>query len=247
MKAEFVLTVAESKRLIAKGVAALDIVREKLQEGVIVVTSGSTNAYVYEELMGETIDKRAYVSGRTMPATAARTWNVERMPDLVLVNGKPRPDLDRFSVLEVMKEGDIYIKGANALNYAAGVAGVTIGHPTGGTLGGALGAVISKKLRLLIPVGLEKEIPYDLQDVSAMIAEPDETLGRVYSLWPVRGQIFTEIEALRVLCGVEAVPTAAGGIGGAEGGLRLMVRGDAEGVRATLELVKSIQGEPALG
>ena len=63
MKAELVLTVSESKRLIAKGVAKLDFIQEKMREGVIVLTSGGTNAYVYEELTGKTIDKRAFISG----------------------------------------------------------------------------------------------------------------------------------------------------------------------------------------
>jgi hypothetical protein len=247
MKAEFILTVAESKRLIAKGVAALGMIQDRMEEGVVVLTSGSTNAYVYEELTGKTIDKRAYISGRTIPAKRQAAWEVTRMPDMVWVNGEPRPDLDRFSVLEVMEEGDIYIKGANALNYAAGVAGITIGHPTGGTIGGALGAIISKKIRLLIPVGLEKEVPLDLHEISAIIAEPDESLGKVYSLWPVHGGVFTEIEALRVLFDVEALPTAAGGLAGAEGSLRMMIRGDAEAVGQAMALIRSIQGEAAIG
>jgi hypothetical protein len=247
MKAEFILTVAESKRLIAKGVAALGMIQDRMEEGVVVLTSGSTNAYIYEELTGKTIDKRAYISGRTLPAKSQTAWEVTRMPDMVWVNGEPRPDLDRFSVLEVMEEGDIYIKGANALNYAAGVAGITIGHPTGGTIGGALGTIISKKIRLLIPVGLEKEVPLDLHEISAIIAEPDESLGKVYSLWPVHGGVFTEIEALRVLFDVEALPTAAGGLAGAEGSLRMMIRGDAEAVGQAMALIRSIQGEAAIG
>jgi hypothetical protein len=247
VKAEFVLTVAESKRLIAKGVAALEMIQDRMEEGVVVLTSGSTNAYIYEELTDKTIDKRAFISGRTIPAKGQAAWEVKRMPDMVWVNGEPRPDLDRFSVLEVMEEGDIYIKGANALNYAAGVAGITIGHPTGGTIGGALGAIISKKIRLLIPVGLEKEVPLDLHEISAIIAEPDESLGKVYSLWPVHGGVFTEIEALRVLFDVEALPTAAGGLAGAEGSLRMMIRGDAEAVGQAMELIHAIQGEAAIG
>lgn len=247
MKAEFILTVAESKRLIAKGVAALDLVQDRLQQGVVVIANGSTNAYVYEELLHARIDRRAFVSGRTLPAKGRTSWDVQRMSDVVLVDGKPRPDLDRFTALEMMKEGDVYIKGANALNYAAGVAGITIGHPTGGTIGGALGAIISKKIRLLIPVGLEKEIPLDLNEVSALIADTDESLGKVNSLWPVRGDIFTEIEALRVLFDVEALPTAAGGLAGAEGGLRMVIRGEPDAVQEAITLIQSIQGEPPLG
>lgn len=246
MRAEVVLTVAESKRLIAKGVAALDYIQEKMQKGIIVVTTGSTNGYIYEELTGQKIDHRAYLTGRTTPAKGVSTWNVEPLKDLVLVDGKPDPSLDRFSALERMSQGDVYIKGANALNYAAGVAGVSIGHPRGGTLGGALGTIVGSKLRLLIPVGLEKEIPFDIEEAAALLAEPDERLGTVHSLWPVRGHIFTEIEALDVLCGVEAIPVAAGGIAGAEGGVRLLLVGSEEAVKGAVALVESIQGEPPL-
>jgi len=164
----------------------------------------------------------------------------------VLVNGQPAPELDRFSALQRMKAGDVYIKGANALNYAAGIAGISIGHPTGGTIGGAIGSIIAKKLRLLIPVGLEKEIPLDIHELSALIAEPDECLGVVHSLWPVQGIIFTEIEAFKVLCNVEAIPVGAGGIAGAEGAVRLLLYGEPEAVRQAVALAESIQGEPPL-
>lgn len=246
MRTEVVLTVAESKRLIAKGVAALDYVGARLQSGVIVLCKGSTNAYIYEELTHSTFDKRGYITGRTMPAKNPPVWKAGSTPELVLVNGKPAPDLDRFSALEHMHEGDIYIKGANALNYSAGVAGISIGHPAGGTIGGSLGAIIGRKLRLLIPVGLEKEVPYDIVEMSALIAEPDERIGAVNSLWPVHGTIFSEIEAFETLSGVDAYPIAAGGVGGAEGGIRFLLAGSADAVRDALKLVESIQGEPAL-
>ncbi|HHX64390.1 MAG TPA: hypothetical protein GX702_05820 [Chloroflexi bacterium] len=246
MKAEVVLTVAESKRLIAKGVATLDFIQEKMRKGIIVVTSGTTNGYIYEELTGQTIDRRAYITGRTMPAKGATSWDVEPLPDLVLVDGVPTPELDRFSALQEMKPGDVYVKGANALNYGAGVAGVSIGNPTGGTVGGSIGYIYGKKLRLLIPVGLEKEVPFDIEEASSLISEPDEHLGHILSLWPMRGLIYTEIEALATLCGVDAIPVAAGGIAGAEGGLRLLLVGEADDVKKAVALVESIQGEPPL-
>jgi len=246
MKAEVVLTVSESKRLIARGVASLPFIQEKMQQGIIVVTSGSTNAYLYEELTGQSIDKRAYLTGRTTPAKAKAAWGVEPLADLVLVDGKPDPSLNRFTALEKMQQGDVYVKGANALNYGVGVAGIAIGHPTGGTIGGAIGSIIAKKLRLLIPVGLEKEVPFDIAEASALIAEPDERLGPVHALWAVSGLIYTEIEALEELAGVEVYPVGAGGIAGAEGGLRLLVVGTPETVRAAVEIVEGIQGEPPI-
>ncbi len=252
MKAEVILTVSECKRLIARGVAGLDFIQGKKQRGIIVLTTGSTNAYIYEELTGQAIDKRAYLAGRVLPAKGAPNMKVTTLPDLVLVNGQPAPELGRFTALEQMKAGDVYIKGANALNYRQRVAGITIGHPTGGTIGGAIGSIIARKLHLLVPVGLEKEVPFDIQQLSDLISEgasddPDEYLGTIYPLWPVHGTIFTEIEALQTLCGVKAYPVAAGGIGGAEGGLRLLLVGDGEAVKRAVSLAESIQGEPALG
>jgi len=244
MKAEIVLTVAESKRLIAKGVVQLDFIQEKLKEGIVVLPTGSTNAYIYEELTGQAINKAAYLTGRTAPSKSKIDWPQGPLPDLVLVNGEPDPSLDRVTALEKMRPGDVFIKGANALNYAAGIAGVAIGDPRGGTVGKALGTIIGNKLRLLIPVGLEKEVPYDIMEASALIAEPDDRLGPVHSLWPVQGMIFTEIEALELLCGVSAIPVGAGGIAGAEGGVRLLLMGEPSAIRQAMDLVDGIQGEP---
>ena len=49
----FSLTVSESKRLIAKGVAAADFVQRAMKEGTLAVGSGSTNGYVVEEITGQ--------------------------------------------------------------------------------------------------------------------------------------------------------------------------------------------------
>lgn len=248
MRAEVVLTVSESKRLIAKAVVALDYVQERLEEGVVVVTTGSTNAYIYEELMDEHIDKRGYLTGRTIPAQVDGDWDVPRMSDLILVDGEPASDLDRFSVLDHMQPGDIYIKGANALNYRDQVAGVSIGDPRGGTVGGVLGTIIGSKLRMVIPVGLEKEIPFNIGMLGRWLLEDDDKRGTVHSLWPIScGIIFTELEAFDLLCNVDAFPVAAGGIAGAEGGLRFVIEGYEKDIEETLELIEEIQGEPSLG
>ena len=46
------LTVAESKRLIAKAVAQMPIVKNALENGMVIITKGTTNAYVAEEITG---------------------------------------------------------------------------------------------------------------------------------------------------------------------------------------------------
>ena len=42
------LTVSESKRLIAKGIAVNKEVRERLENGMVIITLGTTNTYIAE-------------------------------------------------------------------------------------------------------------------------------------------------------------------------------------------------------
>ena len=245
MKAQVILTVSESKRLIARGVAALDIVQARLRQGLIVVATGTTNAYVLEELLGERIDKHGYVTGRITAEGTKVDRPAGSRPDAVFRDGQLAPELDRFSAVKAMQPGDIFIKGANALNYERGIAGIWVGGEGAGTIGAALGYIVVKKLRLLLPVGLEKCVPYPIEAAAAAIGEDDEMLGSVVSLFPVHGQIYTEIEAFQTLAGVQAIPCGAGGIAGAEGAVSLLLRGEREAVRKAVEIVEEIRGEPA--
>ena len=54
------LTPSESKRVIAKGVAALPEVKRAMERGLIVVGRGTTNAFVVEELTGEKIENKSH-------------------------------------------------------------------------------------------------------------------------------------------------------------------------------------------
>jgi hypothetical protein len=244
----FVLTVAEGKRLIAKGVAAMPAVQAAMRDGIVVVTKGTTNAYVAEELLGQSIAKGAYVLGRTLPAKSDTSGVFTgNLPEFIFVNGQ-KSNLTLKDVVLQMKRGDVVIKGANALNYETGIAGLLVGHPEGGTLGTIIGSFYGKGLHLVIPVGLEKEIAEDIQDLAALInIEPEVSREGMPSLWPVQGEIVTEFEALELLTGVEAHQIGSGGVCGAEGGIWLAVWGEPEQIAATKALVDSIQGEPAFG
>jgi hypothetical protein len=243
MKRQIVLTVSESKRLIAIGVAAMPEVRRAMEEGMVVVATGTTNAYVLEELWGKRIDKRRYRSGITTPKPPERhpEPQEEGIPDVVFRKGEVASELDRYNAVEEMKQGDVYLKGANTLDYLGGKAGVLIGSSTGGTVGAVLGTVIGKKIHLIIPIGLEKLVYGDIDDLH-WLATQEDSAGP--SLWPLTGTIVTEIEALQLLTGVDAYMYASGGIAGAEGAVRLLLDGTEEEVKAALELVGSVKGEP---
>ncbi|HOX37484.1 MAG TPA: hypothetical protein PL033_05805 [Candidatus Brocadiia bacterium] len=244
MQTDIVLTVSESKRLIAKGVRELPQVKAALEGGVVAVAKGTTNAYLVEEFTGETIDRRLYCTGTTNPKKPSKpAGTANKLPDLVLVKGKKTEGETAVEYLAKMKAGDVFIKGANALNYERNQAGILIGHPTGGTIGAAIGTCVARRIHLVIPVGLEKSVPVDINAASAEIAAagPD---GRGATLWPVNGIIVTEIEALRLLAGVRALPCGAGGINGAEGSIRLALIGERGQIEAAEALLDGICGEP---
>lgn len=243
MKRQVVLTVAESKRIIAKGVAALPSVKRAMEEGMIVVATGTTNSYVLEELWGRNIDKRRYRSGITTPREPEKFEKPqdERIPDVVIRKGKIAAELNRFDAVNHMGKGDVYIKGANALDYLRNMAGVLIGSPTGGTVGAVIGQIVGKKIELVIPIGLEKLVYENMNELQRLTSSEDYEGP---SMWPITGTIITEIEVLSILTGVEAKLLAAGGIAGAEGSVRLLLNGTDEQVKTAVELVESIKGEP---
>lgn len=250
MKTEVTLTVSESKRLIGKGVAEYKPIKKALEKGIVNIPSGTTNGYVIEEILGKDFDKKSYVTGRTLPAKKAKQLNKKiklNIPDVVLRNGDIDKDLDRASAMEKMKKGDIFIKGGNALNYQRGVVGILLGQgrPGGGTIGAAIGHIINKRIELVIPIGLEKEISANIYEIAKNINNPhDSYRGYVNALWPVEGTIITEIEAINILTGVTAHQMAAGGIGGAEGAARLLLEGSKSKLDETLAVIDGIHGEP---
>ena len=56
------LTVSESKRLIAKGIAVNKEVRERLENGMVIITLGTTNTYIAEELAGLDTPRGSFVT-----------------------------------------------------------------------------------------------------------------------------------------------------------------------------------------
>lgn len=243
MQAQVVLTSSQSKRLIAKGIIAWPAFKEALADGIVAISKGTTNSYIAQELVGEGFDRTRYVFGRIAPAGGDSAWAKGDLPDVVLQKGK---EIEGASVNEIVKEmgpGDIFLKGANAINYNLDQAAVLIGHPVGGTLGATVGTIISRKVRLVHPAGLEKNLPTDLVSASQRIAREDGDVGEVYGLWATHGELFTEIEALGALFDLVAVPVAGGGIAGAEGAITLALFGEGGELEKALEFIGEIQKE----
>ena len=162
----------------------------------------------------------------------------------MLVNGAP-VDREPADVLKEFEGGDVFIKGANAVD-PEGNAGVIMANGMGGTIGGAIGVVMSRGAHLIVPVGLEKMVAsIKAASQKAGIKRLKYPSGGTVGLMPIMGgTVVTEIEALRILTGVEATHMASGGIGGSEGSVVLIVEGPDKRVRAAFELWESIKGEP---
>ena len=249
---QFVLTSSAGKRLIGKAVAALPEIKAALSRGTVVIVAGTTNGYVAEEILGSLgaggFDRRSFFRGVTLPpqydvTESGRAPGDSGFPgDVIIRDGEWLSGRTIGDIADELEEGDIIIKGANALDPVRGRAAVLIGHEQGGTTTIALRAVLGRRVRLILPVGLEKRIYGDLDELAKELVMPGMEGAR---LLPVPGEVFTEIDALSFLAGVRAELIAAGGVCGAEGSIRLAVSGDTEAEELAAErLIQSVAGEP---
>lgn len=220
---QITLTPSESKRIIAMGIKKLPVIQQALKKGIILITLGTTNAYVAEELTGKKIDHARYAAGY-IDGTTTVVPQDKRLPAIALKNGK---EANADTIINEMTSQDVVIKGANALD-PNGVAGVMMANPVGGTTGTILGTVMAKGINLVIPVGLEKSIPYSVIESSKRIGiqRCSKATGLPVGMMPLCGKVVTEVEALTLLGAEDVFPIGAGGINGGEGSITLCVIGD---------------------
>jgi len=242
----FVLTPSESKRLIAKGVVAMPEVEAALKSGRLVLCTGSTNAYIAEEILGEPIQREEFITGRIVDGKLGGSGGPNRLATFVLDKGA-KLDIPWQEALKDLTAGDVVIKGANAVD-ADGYAGILLGNPVGGTIGAVLGPVVALGAHLIVPVGLEKLIPsvLDAAEAYSGVRRVKHTLdGYPVGFMPlVNATVVTEIQALETLFSVGATQMAGGGIAGSEGSVVILVEGLEPDVKECMDFVASIKGEP---
>lgn len=239
------LTPAESKRLIAKGLLATDLVKKALKDGYLCVTLGTTSSYLVEEILGE-YDKTRHIAGVVVPKGLAVTESKSRAFDAIFHKGKYIDNKKVKDVLENMGPKDVIIKSANGLdeNY---VPLVLLASETGGTWGSFIGAAVSRNIKIVMPVGLEKSIPVAYEEFCGEFGKDDwdYTIGEPVGVVGVKeGIAFTEIDALEALFDIAAVPIAAGGVNGAEGSVTLFIEGGEREIHAAYEFLTDLKGEP---
>ncbi|MBT3344245.1 MAG: hypothetical protein HN712_08580 [Gemmatimonadetes bacterium] len=248
MRAVFTFTPAESKRLIARGVAQCTPVVEALENAYVVIAGGTTNGFIAQELGGLDVDPEAFTAGtssqRVLCVTPAAQRD-DRIP-IVLYKGE-RVERTMAEVFEDFHLDTVVIKGANAVDSDGNVGVITSGFD-GGTVAATIGTMTSTGMRYVFPVGLEKLVPSVPEACRWLGAKRlDYSMGATFGMYCLNnGLVFTECDALQTMAGVEAIPVAAGGIGGSEGAVTLAVHGARKDMELAIEIAESVKGEPAV-
>jgi hypothetical protein len=270
MRAQVVLTPPESKCLIAKAIARMDVVKKAAATGTIVIHASSTSYFLARELTGDVPRTDHWVHGGVFPQGLCTEVGATQKagPPKPVTSGPPKPfNADMFpfkwvikdhkltsgillgKILEDMRPDDVYVKGCNAVD-AEFHAGVLFGHDGGGTIARVMGAQAQKGFNVILAVGLEKFIPGTILQAAkatARNADIDYAMGMPCGLYPVKPgnaiRTVTEIQAVEVLSGgAKAVPIAAGGLAGAEGAVVLVIEGDKEQINKIIGFVEECKG-----
>ena len=246
MKAlQLLLTVSMGKRLIARGLMADQTVREAMTSNRLLIVAGTTDACVAQEALRAVssdvdLDPRFFRRGVTL-APGAKAEGGQTTFDLLIDHGTARTDRTVFDIAPELTEGDIILKGANAVYLPGKEAGVLIGHPQGGTMMPILSAALGRRVRIIVPAGLEKRVDRPIGELVRLVNGP-ETEG--CRMCPIPGRVFTELDAVRTLTGASAELLAAGGVLGAEGAVYLAVTGDEEQLEAVRAVYRDLRDEP---
>jgi hypothetical protein len=249
---QFLITPQAGKRLIARTLANHPSIIKALKNGTLVIVAGTTNGYVAEEILkthkiANDFSREHFFRGLTMLPTKTvtaegRLSDESKFPgDIVITKGVWEKGKTIADVIDDLKEGDVILKGANALDLTRKQAAILIGHPKAGTIGLALPVVAGRRVKLIIPVGLEKRVNGDLNKIAEKLNAPG---AGGYRLLPVPGEVFTELDAMRALTGSEVELIAAGGVCGAEGSCWIAVNGSEEQEEFAEQIIASVVEEP---
>ena len=139
MRAQVTLTVNESKRIIAKGIATLPYVQKALRSGKIFLKGGTTVSTVCEELVGQPLR----ISGRIVPlGTKVQKKYSASLHCAIIERGKLIDVAESLEeTVESLDAEDVAIIGANAID-AFGNSALMYGRALGGKPGRIISGLI---------------------------------------------------------------------------------------------------------
>jgi hypothetical protein len=209
LKGLLVLSPSGSKHLIGYSLSqTLDLTKK------IFISYGSTNHHILYHLNIKT--SSLYANGIISKHSLTSTENRDKM--IILENSKiiDSAEIDKNSIL---------LKGANALSFENRKfkAAVLAADENGGTYGNFYIKAISRGAKVIIPVGLEKMVP-TIENVSQ--GDYEKSMGYKCALLEFsKGDIFTEIDALKASFNLNAKVIASGGIYKNQGSVVIEIEG----------------------
>ncbi|HEX7475583.1 MAG TPA: hypothetical protein VF318_06400 [Dehalococcoidales bacterium] len=262
MRAQVSLTPNESKKLIAKALANIGEIKIALEDGIVVMHPSSSTLFLAEEVLGKTPETEVWMAGAVTPRAACgddaiKVWMMthpnprgKNSPEVfpfswVIEKGKLSQGESLGSLFMRMGPKDVYVKGVNAID-PQGKVGVLIGNDIeGGTIGRVLAAQKKKGFTIIYPVGMEKLIPISIEE--AVTAAKDRlnlsySMGGRCSLLQCEGKVVTELKAIEILTGANAIPIGAGGVDGAEGAITLVISGEDHQVKKAINYIEDVKG-----
>ncbi|MHA1448728.1 MAG: hypothetical protein ACTSP4_04825 [Candidatus Hodarchaeales archaeon] len=247
MRAQIFFNTWENKAFIAKAIVKDERIIKALDHGIIAVARGTTNSFILKELLATTgngefeIDYNNFVAGVISEDVCAGDASV-RSPEVIFRDGVPEK-IELGVIVDEMGPDDILIKGGNALGPDF-VAGILVAHPEGGTIGSIYAKAISRGITLMIPISLEKSIPFSMGEIVPNLGGQkniDYSQGLPVGLFPViGGDVFTELEAIDQIASVSAFPIGRGGIDKGAGGIVLEIAGVEEEVSKVINEAEAV-------
>jgi hypothetical protein len=235
MHIQIVLNVWESKAFIAKAIMNHPEIQKHLTTGTIAIGRGITNAFILREVLTLTgnsdfdIDIENYVAG-VIDGTLWVSNPDTRTPEVVFRKGKPLFE----PIVDSVESCDLIIKGGNTLG-TDWVAGVLVANPQGGTIGSVYSIALSRGIKILVPISIQKTIPFAITEITPELGGQDKidfARGLPVGLFPViGGEIFSEIEAIYSIATVNVYPIAAGGVYDGAGSTVLEISGPSSEVQ----------------
>lgn len=239
-KIQVTLLVEESKELIARAVVNHKDVKESLMSGTVVLKGGTTVSRISEKITG----KPLRICGRITERGTVSNLNKTDYPHTMLIENNETKNIDNILCEEFSKltEKDMVIIGANAIDTFRNAA-IMAGSPGGGSIGNSMNFLHTEGVRVIIPVGLEKLIPGNINEIIKNCSRKGKNFsyGMSVGLFPVFGEVITEVEAIQLLSDVACQVIGAGGLDGANGSITLEIWGEDKEVSKILEIIKDIK------
>lgn len=213
---QFSLTVSEGKWLIAHAISRMKSVQHAMKNGKVIFKGGTTVSCVAEILIGIPLRICGRISERGSVSSETRSGAAH---SILYSKGEViNIDEDFDDRLLEIGTDDILITGANIIDIYRNAA-MLAGSPAGNRCGRGVSAMTVEGVKVIIAAGLEKLIPGSVYDSvkNSHRKGVDSSRGMACGLFPIVGEIITELNAIQEISNVDVVLIGKGGISGGEG------------------------------